>query len=580
MTPREAHISTRRHTAFLDADLADVVHPILSRPRKQFAADGVSGVRTEQVSICYYEVDSRGRLITSAGLVPRLASELRKQGHTVQVVDRTRWQVLNEADHSVFQGADVSADDRELLEIVSGTPRGQIIVRRNSDIPQRIALLVRLFPSARMLIVCRNSRDADSLYRSLRRRLGKGIYPHTDVNWADQTRVVVGTEQSLSSANDLDWNVIVFVGAEPAIHEEPAGRAARMQDHLMYCIRTERRQLGPHETLQLEYICGPEIWRAPDPAGQKVEIRVLMPQGPVVHLPGHTAQEPALDRKRLTIWHNEARNECIADLAAAFADGDVQTLWERGLLLHDDEDGLRREFGEPRVAIMVESTEHGQRLLQLLNGWSLIDNTRNRSKGDTPSDLDRVGNSNATANHPRNRVHGDTQPALDRGIVSGFDESQAQNVDDAPTNTDRADKAQFHGSHTRNRGECDTQHALNRVIVTQVAASRVQLDVDIIVWAGGGEVPQLPMGFPARGADRRRQLWVDIADDWDQDAVEATRGRLRAYQRLGWHVDAPSGLVNDDGDVDADSCDQQQPGDSSRSKRPSCKRRRRKRKPK
>ena len=141
----------------------------------------------------FYSTRSQGTLVTSAGLIPRLARQLAKQGHTVHVQDATRWQVLEGADHSLFQDADVTEDDRCLLKAVSRTPRGQILVGREHDIPAVVALLVRFFESARVLVVCNNRKATDTTYRALCHLLGKGVYLHTDVNWADQRRVVVGS---------------------------------------------------------------------------------------------------------------------------------------------------------------------------------------------------------------------------------------------------------------------------------------------------------------------------------------------------------------------------------------------------
>jgi len=246
------------------------------------------------------------------------------------------------------------------------------------------------------------------------------------------------------------------------------------------------------------------------------------------------------------------------------------------------------------VAILVESSEHGEALREWLNGWNLVKSTRPRDSGDngpdgqsTPSALNRVMDTLNTANArddsvrhdpncedreeemvgraasggPRNRSEGESPSDLDRGVVSPVEASQTPADDvagvigsgrETRATAQGSDRAGIEDNDTRNRrmgGE--TPAGLNRVIVTQVAASLMQLEVDVIVWAGGGTAPQLP-GFPASSGaqDQRKQLWVDMADDWDADAVEAATGRVRAYRRLGWRVETSSGLANETASAD------------------------------
>ncbi len=84
----------------------------------------------------------------------------------------------------------------------------------------------------------------------------------------------------------------------------------------------------------------------------------------------------------------------------------------------------------------------------------------------------------------------------------------------------------------------DSVEALDRVIITLVRAARLrQIDCDVLVWAAGGCSCIDMKGFPPRSKDdqRREVLLVDVADDFDDMAVEEAGSRQ--YQDRGWRVD-------------------------------------------
>jgi hypothetical protein len=84
--------------------------------------------------------------------------------------------------------------------------------------------------------------------------------------------------------------------------------------------------------------------------------------------------------------------------------------------------------------------------------------------------------------------------------------------------------------------------ASDRSIVTLVHAHHLDpLDVDVPVRADGGSGRLDLPGFPPRPpGPGRRVVPVDFGDESDPGAAEATRGRLRDYQGLGWRVVSPA----------------------------------------
>ncbi len=95
---------------------------------------------------------------------------------------------------------------------------------------------------------------------------------------------------------------------------------------------------------------------------------VLTAEGPLVAPIG--SLDEFLERKRWAVWHNQARNQVVAEIAQAFANRNVSALWNHGLLL--DQDKMPYTATWPRsTTILVETAEHGRVLADPLPGWDL-----------------------------------------------------------------------------------------------------------------------------------------------------------------------------------------------------------------
>jgi hypothetical protein len=77
-----------------------------------------------------------------------------------------------------------------------------------------------------------------------------------------------------------------------------------------------------------------------------------------------------LARKRELYWHNSARNPVIAALARAIAANDQEYL--QILRLPARYLPILRRRGGQRVAVLVESPEHGRELKSMLKDWPLL----------------------------------------------------------------------------------------------------------------------------------------------------------------------------------------------------------------
>jgi hypothetical protein len=93
-----------------------------------------------------------------------------------------------------------------------------------------------------------------------------------------------------------------------------------------------------------------------------------------------------LQRKRTLYWYNTKRNERVAAVARAAAGGDLEALRRFGVRAGDvpATPGAR-----PRVAVLVETPEHGRRLLRLLPGWRLLHLAPPTAAGEEQASMDQ-----------------------------------------------------------------------------------------------------------------------------------------------------------------------------------------------
>ena len=166
-----------------------------------------------------------------------------------------------------------------------------------------------------------------------------------------------------------DWNTIVFADTESALAAKSQETLCDMfrfaKDNVQclftYCFVCGNRPLEPRHRLRLERVCGGEIYRQPTLDVSPVGVAVLIARVPgCPPLPRHTD----LEAKR-ALWWNDARNTAIAGLATAITSRNQTFARQSGLLK------LLPSGTDRTVAILAESTAHGNKLLENLPGWRL-----------------------------------------------------------------------------------------------------------------------------------------------------------------------------------------------------------------
>ena len=280
----------------------------------------------------------------------------------------------------------------------------------------------------------------------------------------------------VGTINSLDLTVagvVVFVDATQILHEDVPDQLMILRRTRIYGLLGDGLALCRRQRLVIEAYSGPVIGRLGPPGERPVDVRAAFASWPGKNQP----DEPlGLVWKRRSIWHNTDRNAAIAQLVEALAGGDLATLWKFGLFL-DDEDDLRH--GEQqRVVVLVESLEHGRELGRLLPGWRVLG-------ADEASSLDASG------------------------------------------------PARF-GSIPASRQELP-----DRVIMTMAFAHGLgSVETDVIIRADGTPWPLDLSLTSGRSQDIEEQavLLVDLADDQDRTARDATRARRLDYRDRGWLV--------------------------------------------
>jgi ribonuclease HI len=270
-------------------------------------------------------------------------------------------------------------------------------VRGQSELTRAIELICRYWRDAIVLIPVATKRRLGELHDALAVPLRGQLTRARGRDWRSGTNRICCTYDALATVYADSVDVVVFSEPATMLNGKVFGAIAELPaDILRYTIVQAGQKLDPASRLRLESLCGPVIWRSPDPRGEPAGVRVEVCDGPFVP---RINSQGLLGRKRRAFWHNEPRNRMVAEIAAAFAAGDQQTLWQHGLGL---EAGQEHPAGQrARVAVLVEGAEHGEALRKLLPGWSLLPEIADQG-AETLDNQRRTGRKTPPAPHPMN----------------------------------------------------------------------------------------------------------------------------------------------------------------------------------
>jgi hypothetical protein len=292
-------------------------------------------------------------LLIPAGLAPRVVAEVERTGRAVELRDETK--NLPGLDVEELALARLGPREAAFIASIRAQHRGLISAPKIEDRVALVAAAAVALPHARVSIGVASRALAVSFHARLSRWLREPVALH-------HKHGVVFSEERLrvATAGSLDpwWSdLVLFVESTdavtglflPTMSELKHGQAA-------FGFVDESKRLGERERLRLEGCLGPIIHRV-GPGTARVSVLVVELE-PVQTL----NVRDALERKRRALWGNQVRNKVIARTATQLANES-------------------KRLAAKRVAVLVESPEHGRALARLLNGWPLLDRRPERRDG-------------------------------------------------------------------------------------------------------------------------------------------------------------------------------------------------------
>jgi len=352
--------------AAIDPPLLDLVRDRLEYREMVFERGGPLGHQAREATRMLYDFDVRGRLVVGAGAVPGICQLLQQRGHQVTILDHRRWPArCGRTNDSLL--AELTDPEKSLVAAIAVSHHGQIVVHSQTELVRAIEIFCRHWPDAIALMPVATRRRLNELYDALGVPLRGVVSKARGGTWGSHTNRIVCTYRSLETVDSSAIDMVIFGEADTMFNQKVLRAIQDLPGEILrFAVVRADQPLDLAAQVRLEALCGPVIWRSPDPRGEPASVRVLVCDSP--HLPAIASEGP-LDRKRRTLWHNAPRNRMVADIAAALTTGDREALWQHGL----DLDGTPINLVSPaRVTVLVESAEHGRELHMLLPGWTLL----------------------------------------------------------------------------------------------------------------------------------------------------------------------------------------------------------------
>ena len=449
----------------------------LSYASTDFVPGGAFGYQVQTRRPLLFKFNDEGALLVPTGLVPLVRDRLMQRGFRVEVNDN---RCFFPADPSVVS----TATPKDFLETIAREPRGLLEVRTGQDVIQRTALICKLFPKAKIAMFLASRKEMRSFRRQLQTCANERIHTFKSYDWPwEGGRVVLSTKDLRRLGGHLrnDFDIIILANILQTCGAKHLKAIYELSGRRLYGFTRQHAAIGARTRMQLQAYLGPVIYRVPDPRGKMAQARVLWCQPPWSPPVGDVT---ALERKRFAVWHNDKRNDLIAAVADAFAAGDKERLWERGLLLAEEDSGFISGTGVPGVTILVESSEHGRELLRRLPGWEL--------EHLVPGTGGREAN----------------------GSVSPFKIRPLDKV----------------------------------IITYTATTKLESMDTDALIVAGPEWPLEIRGFPPRSQEPAREVMIIDMADDIDNIAQAATRRRLRDYTARVWTSSSTPAWMLQDGD--------------------------------
>jgi hypothetical protein len=371
-------IITPQNLALVDPPVP-LLKPLIEYTAFAFEPAGPTGHRRAEQNVQVATTDFRGRLAFPAGLLPRCQAELEANGYEVEIEDCRRFGPRFEIDDQFVAEADDVA--RPLLEALAHQPLGQVEVHGGiTDTVEKIALVRKLFPRARLVVAAAARRQVWKYWRSLEDVLDEPVGLRCTGHRRAGKRCWVTTHQQLGDVA-AKAHILLLPDAGQAAGDVGAKAVAEAGVPRVYAFVPVGERLDRRTRIRLEGMAGPVIHRLGPPRAGVNVLLVKSPGGTKLTAKGETG----LEWKRAAYWGNKSRNKAVVAAVRAFSEGIAEEL--RRLGLAPGREGLKSGFEQARVVVLVESAEHGRNLVQMLPGALLVDAVP-REKGGKEADTD------------------------------------------------------------------------------------------------------------------------------------------------------------------------------------------------
>ncbi|MBI1248164.1 hypothetical protein GC197_10035 [bacterium] len=316
-----------------------------------------------------------GRLVIPTGLVSKLTERLALQGIAVEIDDRREYPKQQVMPLAVPQSCDPI--DSLRLHAIRGNPLGQIEVEDSSETYDWIALILRVFPKAKVLIAVPTKRKAWRLQQELQGRVPKASIQIKKTGWpAKPPHCLIANSAFLASCPNEKFDIVLLPTTSVVSHSTwLSGMHGFIKaPYRLYGFVERGTTFSKYEEIVWESVSGPVIHQRRAPAAE-----VLWLPAPHWNVTDHDRRTQ--EWKHAVYCKNDRRNEFIAGVGNAFARQDIKKLRKLGVPFYGEVPNVPA-WGTHKIVMLAESTEHAKELLKWLPSWRLQSHAQEPGKVD------------------------------------------------------------------------------------------------------------------------------------------------------------------------------------------------------
>ncbi len=239
-------------------------------------------------------------------------------------------------------------------EILTRHFTGQFEVKSSREVPSLVAALALAFPDATCLMPFATIDAAVAFRQQLLPLVHEPITLMHGMGQRPRSRLVVCTNRAALTGDYAKIPLVIFPKWPGSLHQHTKVLARQPEMQRMYVIRTEQDVVSARDEEELLHRVGQMLWRFDkyEPRSQHI-FHVVNFGGP--SQAGKVPRGSRIDKRSL-YWRHSRRNQLVANLAHQL-----------------DADTFRSlANGRQRLAVLVEATEHAQKLTGLLRDWPIV----------------------------------------------------------------------------------------------------------------------------------------------------------------------------------------------------------------